>query len=231
MWRSLFWKEWREQRWKAAFNTLLVTAFVAIGLRMRISEDYRILVFGWALAALILPFFVSMGLVAAERAEGSSRFLQVLPSRFGQVISVKIMVGIIVVLLPFLCSFVATLLIAGGRETSVNESLRLALLGSWIAVQSLIWYLAFGITQPDEARAGLMSMAVIILWTFYTVSGMMAKLTNLLWLMPLPFGQFILQQAPGSTHPGMVVSCQILILLCLFCWILVSTCSRVEVKR
>ena len=164
MWRSLFWKEWREQRWKAAFNTLLVTAFVAIGLRTRVISDLGVLVLAWEIAAIILPLFMSMGLVAAERAQGSLHFLLALPTRPWQTLTVKMAVGIGVVVLPFLGGVAVAAIIAGGRESTMGEIVAVALVAAWIGIQALIWFVTFAIRQPDEARAGIVAGLVFCGW-------------------------------------------------------------------
>ncbi len=232
MWRSLFWKEWREQRWKAAFNTLLVTAFVAVGLRTRISEDYNILMFAWTFAATILPMFISIGLITAERGEGTACFLQVLPARIDQVVSVKIIIGLTVILLPFLCSVLVAILIAGNRESSLSEFSQLALNYSWLAVQTLLWFLALTVQQPDEAHAGVAGLGiVVIMYVFYSLLSLFAKLQQTYWLMLLPLGYsvFIGPSVPSQRY--LIVACQILILIGLVSVILRYMCKRAEVRR
>ena len=78
--RSLFWKEWHEQRWKLGFGSIILMSFAAISLRARLMPDEDVVVTVVAIAGLLLPVLVSMGLVAPERADGSLRSLRALPA-------------------------------------------------------------------------------------------------------------------------------------------------------
>ncbi len=223
MWRSLFWKEWREQRWKAALNTLVIAAFCTIGLRTRVTSDQQILFVAWFLAAIKLPLFVSVGLIAAERSEGSARLLFSLPTSKWHVLAAKTLIGMVVVILPFIASIVIALAIAGGREDPINETVQLGFLGAWIGVQALIWYLAFGAGQPDEARAGLMCISAAVVWIFYALIGQLWD--NDFWMVLLPFGRLFSLHSTDLLHIGIIYIFQTFIIIGLWFWALLS-CNR-----
>lgn len=231
MWRSLFWKEWREQRWKAAFNTLVVMAFCAIGLKTRVFSDDTVLIFAWVFAAVVLPLFVSMGLVAPERSERTFGFLLSLPLRSWRFLLAKILVGMIVVILPFLGSMAVLSLVAGEREASYEKMAGANLAATWVSIQSLIWYLAFSIRQPNEARAGLMAAAAFGFWCFYALMGDLFRWQgNSPWVMLVPWG------ITGCTFPTdplpiwLILLVQSLILAGLWSWAVYRYCPNGEVQ-
>lgn len=227
MWRSLFWKEWREQRWKAAFNTLLVTAFVAVGLRARVMSDMAILVFTGMLNAMILPLFVSMGLFAAERAEGSTRFLFALPSKSSQLYIVKVLVGILIVLLPHLGAILSMVLIAGNREIAFTQIVSQYSGVVLVSLQAFIWFLVFGIGQPNEARAGLASALTYCVWAFIVLLLIIfnpGQGINLVWGLVLftPFG-FLFWEISYTALVVLILQVFIIIGLCLWGYLRFST--------
>src|SRR5687767_3135298 len=116
MWQSLIWKEWREQRWKLGFGCVLLMGFTLVGLRTRISPDEGIIGMVTFFGALLLPVLNAMGLVAAERDEGSLQTLLRLPISPKRIFLVKTAMGAIVAAAPFLACALIAFFIAGGRE-------------------------------------------------------------------------------------------------------------------
>ena len=51
--RKLLWKEWHEQRWKAAFGCVILMAFTAIGLKTRLVPDEVIIALGIFIGAIL----------------------------------------------------------------------------------------------------------------------------------------------------------------------------------
>jgi hypothetical protein len=154
---KLIWKEWSEHRWKLFLGFLLLGGFTAIGLQARVVQDLEVVV--WALVyAVIFPLFVSMDLLAAERADGTLRSLLNLPVAAWKILAVKVGVGLVVCVGPLILTAVVALCLAGGRESD-NERMWGVYQGSCcLAACLLIWMLAFGVRQPTEGRAAVAGM-------------------------------------------------------------------------
>ena len=161
MLRMLLWKEWREQRWKLALGLIALGGFTLIGLRTRIVTDARIIAAGAVLAGFLLPLFVGMDLVAADRAAGALRSLLKLPVRPWKILLVKIALGALACAAPMLLTALIACLVAGGREMTSSRILQFYAANAGLAVALLIWITAFAVRQPTEARAGLVGLAVL----------------------------------------------------------------------
>ena len=168
--RSLWWKEWREQRWKLAFGVVILGALTAVGLRARIIPDIGIIFCGMILGAFALPLLVAMGLVAGERAEGSFGTLLALPERPWRILAVKLSVAVLTVLAPLALALLIVLIMAGGRELNARQIGTIYLTIGWIGLNFLFWVLAFAIAQPTEARVGLVALGVGTLWLIWVLA-------------------------------------------------------------
>lgn len=119
--KSLLWKEWCEQRWRLAFGCVMMTAFVAVGLKTRIVPDEGIIVMSLGIGAFLLPILIEMGLIAAERADGSLTALLVLPTRTRAVLAAKMCMAAVALAAPFVATATISCLMAGGREVDMWE--------------------------------------------------------------------------------------------------------------
>ncbi|MCX5637266.1 MAG: hypothetical protein NTX52_06185 [Planctomycetota bacterium] len=164
--KSLFWKEWCEQRWKLAYGCVLLIGFVAVGLRSRIVQDEGIVVLSVAGGSILMPLLVGMGLVAAERSDGSLGMLLALPVRSWKIFIVKMAMGTLVCVGPIVGCMVLSLVMAAGREMSATRITVYYLDGVAFGIVMLVWMVAFSIRQPSEARAGLVGIAVFMVWVF-----------------------------------------------------------------
>jgi len=164
--KSLFWKEWCEHRWKLAYGCVLLMGFVAVGLRSRIVPDAFIVICATLGGSVLMPLLVGMGFVAAERSDGSLGMLLALPVRSWKIFVVKMSMGALVCALPIVGCMVMSLAMAAGREMSANRIIAYYLGGIAFGIVMLVWMVAFGIRQPSEARAGLVGIAVFMVWVF-----------------------------------------------------------------
>jgi len=160
--RSLLWKEWREQRWKLAFGSVTLAAFTGVGLQARLVPDEYIVLLTSFVGGWLLPVFVAMGLVAAERGEGSLHTLLALPARPWVVLAVKLLVGAAACLAPLAASAGIACLLVGGREMHVPVIVARHAASAMIAMCVLVWTVSLSIRQPTEARAGLMGAAIVL---------------------------------------------------------------------
>jgi len=163
---SLWRKEWREQRWKLALGCVLLGGFTLVGLRSRLVPDGAILALVMVMSAALLPLLASMDLLAGERAGGTLVSLLKLPVRPWRILAAKLAAGITVCVGPITAACVIACLIAGGREVTTWQIVAFFAATAALGATALIWMLAFGARQPSEAKAAIMSIAVLAVWSF-----------------------------------------------------------------
>ncbi len=224
---KLIWKEWCEQRWKLALACVVMMAFVLIGLQARIVMDKAIVACSVMLGGLVLPVFVGMDLVAAERAEGSLQTLLALPIRPWKTLAVKLAMGMFSCVVPILGAGLIAYLIAGGRELTTSRMVAIYASTASLAVSVLICMLAFGIREPNEARAATVGVAVVVAWTL--ISTIYVHTFTRAWpyayglqtdwiisLLPANLSLVIGPQSPGAL--AIVLPIQVLAATALFVW-------------
>lgn len=173
--RSLFWKEWMEQRWWLLLGCFLMVGFTTVGLQARVIEDAMVMLVAAIIGAVVLPIVIAMGLVAPEREGGTMPTLLRLPARPVLAFAAKTAVGALAVAVPLLAAGVVAWLIAGGREIPSMSILRRFVQCVPVAVAVLIWTTVLGIRQPSEARVGIVGVAFLLTCTVVTVA--LARLT------------------------------------------------------
>lgn len=230
MMRILFWKEWREQRWRLAFGSVLLAAFAAIGLRSRMIPDEGVFAIAILIGCFGLPLLTAMAVTGSERAEGSLDHLLALPVPAWKTLLVKLAVAALNCVGPLAAALAVSLVYARGREFSLSLTVWGFAAGMWMAVNLLVWTAALGVGQPNEARVGVAGLVVLALWSFYmfilefSVWGSTERLLAspdpieiFVWLDNfsgnLPFGRKALELA-------LILSSQSLILVALFAWTL-----------
>ncbi len=165
---SLISKEWREERWKAAFGAVLLAGMAAIGLRARFEPDGTIIGWNVLIGGFLIPGFVAMGLVARERAAGTLATLLALPVSPWKVLLAKTLVGAVASAVPLLAALAVSMPVAG-REASLSTILAIHLLAVLLAWIVLIWVLSLSIRARTEARAGIIFIAILLVWMSMTV--------------------------------------------------------------
>ena len=179
VWRSLLWKEWREQRSSiailTAFFVLIPTLF-----SLRTPTNY----FGvYSMTLLIIPImclFVAMGIAAREQSSGTIGFLQALPISPRKPATAKLLWGIVSVTAPLLIAIGVAWLVRAALGTAAQEAIdwdagNSVMVGpSWFlmraivpplaAVSLLLWFSAAGVNGSDEVRAGAIGLLVVVLF-------------------------------------------------------------------
>lgn len=216
--KSLFWKEWCEQRWKFAYGCVLLMGFVAVGLHSRIVQDEVIVVMAAVGGSVLMPLLVGMGLVAAERSDGSLGMLLALPVRSWKIFAVKMMMGTLVCVGPIVGCMLLSLAMAAGREMSASQIIVPCLGSVAFGIVMLVWMVAFSIRQPSEARAGLVGIAVFMVWVFMIILDESVWLLDGSSLVITPFGIFDCTLDRNYEILPDVIRVQLAIGTCLVVW-------------
>jgi hypothetical protein len=200
--RSLFWKEWHEQRWKLAFGSLILAAFALIGLRARIVADSVLLEWVCVLAVMLLPVLASTGLLPAERSDGTLPTLLALPVDPRIIFIVKTLTGILLCGGPLIVAGAVSVAVAGWREMSSISMIDFYLRTLAVALTLFFWMFALTIRLPSETRAALTTMGILIGWSIITLG--LAEVwrndheSTVLWIIS-PFVYFV--SLEGQTLP------------------------------
>ena len=166
--RKLLWKEWHEQSWKLGFGCLVLSALAWIGLRSRIIADETMVEWVCFIGFTLLPILSSTGLVPAERAEGSLESLLAMPISPWRILAAKTVMGMLLCAGPMAVAMVVSVLAAGGREMAENQMLTLYLRSALACSSLFIWMMALTIRLPSEARAALVAVGLLIIFTIAT---------------------------------------------------------------
>ncbi len=110
MFKSILWKEWREQRWKLAFGTVMLLFFTGVFLAARVSSNQEISIAIWIFGGLILALYSAMGIFAPEQANGTLNFLAAKPISPWKVFLTKWLFGWLNIAIPMLACTVLTLI-------------------------------------------------------------------------------------------------------------------------
>lgn len=185
--RALIWKEWREQRWKLAYNCVLLFGVAAIGFRSHMCEDVGIIALLLIIGGLFLPLLAAVGVVGTERESGSLPFLQAQPVSSSRVLSIKMVGALLVSTVPLALTMLASAACIDGRDWRTGETLRIGAVAVWLAANVVVWTIAFGMTQPTEGRVGMVGIAVIVAWFFHlTLDSVLSR--SWIWLSQMLTG-------------------------------------------
>jgi hypothetical protein len=165
---NLIWKEWHEQSWKLGFGCVVLGALALIGLHARIVDDETMSMWVCFLGITLLPVLSSTGLLSAERSEGSFESLLALPVAPWRILLAKTEMGFILCAGPMVAAAAVSILIAGGREITTEAMLSLYSRSILATLSLFIWMLALTARLPSEARAGLLSLGILICWMLAT---------------------------------------------------------------
>jgi len=187
VWRSLLWKEWREQRSSiailTAFFVLIPTLF-----SLRTPTNY----FGvYSMTLFVIPImclFVAMGIAAREQASGTIGFLQALPISPRKPAATKLFWAIVAVAAPVLISLGTAWLVQAALGSTAQEAIdqdariygtegrywfiARGVMPPLAAISLLLWLSAAGVNCSDEVRAGAIGLLVVV--SYWGVIGFIA---------------------------------------------------------
>ncbi|HEX4795181.1 MAG TPA: ABC transporter permease subunit [Humisphaera sp.] len=190
---NLLWKEWHEQRWKLAYGCLMLCAFALIGMRCRVVADETLLTWVCFLGITLLPILASMGLIPAERSEGSFNSLLALPAPRWQIFASKTVMGLLLCAGPLLAATLVSIIVAGGREITSGQMMLECARSIAACLSLFMWMFVLTIGLPSEARAGLVSLGILFIalllmaGLLYAVALHSKMLSRLWWASPFEF--------------------------------------------
>lgn len=201
IWANLFWKEWREHRWKLAALTAIYLITYAICLytiegESPLENAAIVLTFFTPLAAL----FIAMGLAAKEEASGTANYLRAQPVALRYAAIAKLCLGMLTLFIPVLLILALAFLFIGlDSSAQISRSypfdlgvhgqpLRflIALLTHIASSGSLLlWFAVLGMSQRSELRAGVFAVVAVIALRF--IFGVALEVTEPAWTATGPF--------------------------------------------
>lgn len=217
--RSLIWKEWHEQRWKLGFGSLVLASLAFIGLRARVIPDETMMDWVCFIGVGLLPVLASTGLVPPERSDGSFESLLALPVAPWRILWAKTAMGVLLCIGPLAAAEAVSFFVAGEREVS-NDFIRMLFGRTMLAGLSLfIWMLALTIRLPNETRAGLLAMGVLIFWVLATAGLASSDQATLSAASPFAFTfGFLIHAEFQAPSLDLALSMQGLIFVLLWIW-------------
>lgn len=168
VWRSLLWKEWREQRWKALL--LLVAALPSLAVPYLGQTDASgALISCLTFTMLAASLFLGAGAAASEQSQRTVGFLQSLPISTKWSAIAKLASALAVLWLPLSVFYIANFIWKGrpSYPAGVVSFEMLAIIVGLSLSSLLIWMAATGVNLSDEIRAGAVGFLVIVgCWAF-----------------------------------------------------------------
>lgn len=185
VWRSLLWKEWREQRWKAiallaAAGVALATTFLQVTFRQEMLGRGTWAAIG-ALATFSLfsfpaaSLFIGAGIAAGEQSQRTLGFLQGLPVSSRRSAIAKLLVGLASLWFPICLVAVALPLLDlrpfnDGFADPLATFLYVGFLYGAACSSLLLWVAAVGVRLSNEVMAGAVGFLVIaVAWALFFV--------------------------------------------------------------
>ncbi len=171
--RNLLWKEWREQAWQLAFGCVVLSAMAAVGLHARMVADAVLLDWVCFVGVTLVPVLASTALVPAERADGGLATLAALPVSPAAILAAKAVLGVLLCVGPLAAAGVVSVAMAGGREVYTGGVAELYARSALASATLFAWMFALTVRLPNEARAALVAVGVLVIWMLAS-AGLMA---------------------------------------------------------
>lgn len=190
VWRSLLWKEWREQRSVLLILTSFFVFLPAI-FSLRTPTNYFGAMSITLFAIPLVSMFVAMNIAAGEQASGTIGFLQSLPVSRRKWATAKLLWAMLVVVIPILtvvgvAALLRQLIGNAAHEAIERDALEFGIDGDWFAtrlivpivtaVSFLLWMAAPGVNRSDEVRAGAIGLlTAVAYWVFVALIAELVK--------------------------------------------------------
>jgi hypothetical protein len=173
VWRSLLWKEWREQR----FKLLVISLFTAtIGLWPLLFDSKGTLPGAFVsigfFCLLSLGLFIGAALAASEQSQRTIGFLQSLPYSTRRTAIAKLAIAALTVTMPgvVFLGVIRIWAVLGYMPSEFSISAPAFLVMAWAAFSFAIWVAAIAVNLADEVRAGAVGfLAIALFWGVFAV--------------------------------------------------------------
>ena len=195
VWRSLLWKEWREQRWRVAL--LISLPLLLLPVPWLTGPDY----FNGSLLVPLLMFgvpticiFIGAGLGTGEQSHRTIGFLQALPIGMERAAIAKLIVGGATAFLPWVATW-AVVFIWDQWDVVKDVPPLFMLLGlvmAAVSVSLVFWAAAVSANLADEVRGG--AVAFLALFAPWALIGIVGQSPHL----PEPVLAFLMSAAPAG---------------------------------
>jgi ABC-type transport system involved in multi-copper enzyme maturation permease subunit len=174
MLRQLLWKEWREQRWKLIFGTMMLVFFTGTLMAARVSTNRELLVFIWIVGGLVLALYSAMGVFAPEISNGTQSFLITKPIAHWKVFGGKWFIGWMNFAIPMLiCSAgLAGILLMHpeGRISELHYITKGTFAGMAFGTMLYTMTCCFAPRKSGEALAGLTGMGICVVFMLHMLT-------------------------------------------------------------
>jgi hypothetical protein len=173
MLKSILWKEWREQRWKLAFGTVLLVFVTGSLAAARLTSDREIYVVIGIFGGMILALYSAMGTFAPEHTNGTTGFLAARPVNPRTVFLVKWFFGWLNFAIPIvLCCGI--LYFIQGRELRIGDRfyyVYMFLWGIWMSTMFYTLTCCLALRRGGEGTVGITGLAIVVIFFIHMAAG------------------------------------------------------------
>ena len=195
VWRSLLWKEWREQRLRLL--AVLSLPLMLLPVPWFTGPDFFATSLFFPIVLFSVPaicVFIGAGLGAGEQSQRTIGFLQSLPVNTSRAAVAKLLFGTMAVFLPWV--LMSLIVFVWERSGLVDKTLPLVglflLLMGGVSATLVIWSAAASANLSDEVRGG--SVAFLALFAPWSVIGVVSQSGRCPeWLV-----HYLMAAAPGG---------------------------------
>lgn len=164
MFRTLLWKEWKENLWKLWFCGAAGIVFTTMLFRMRIIPDVANCVLISLVQMFVLPTVYALDIFSGEISNRTIHLLFKIPVQRWMIFFGKYLISIFGIVVTFLLSGTLMELMAGGREAHAFFLLKTNLLTGLATLFLFTWFCAFGCQSRSEAGSLVVIFGVFIGW-------------------------------------------------------------------
>lgn len=176
IWRTLFWKEFHEHKWKVLSLTTIVLSVILVEIMQADVEAGLILaVYGYMLAA---PIYIAMGVTSGEQGSRSIAFVRALPNPTWHAGFARVVVGWLVLVTPLIAALLVCelnlalnpdsakqyegMLASQGAKSAQSVVLTIIGVSVGMATNLYAWILFTTMNQKSELRAGLIGLLTVV---------------------------------------------------------------------
>ena len=163
--KTILWKEWREQRWKLAFGSVMLLFFTGSLLASRVATDKEVVLVTWFFGGFVLAFYSAIGVFAPEQTNRTTTFLASKPLETWKVFACKWLMGWLNFVVPMLiCGLCLQLIWLGWDIGYVTRGF----IGS-VCVTTIFYSMTCCLAprKSSEALVGFVGLIVIIAIMFH----------------------------------------------------------------